>query len=166
MKNVKFEEFRDHVLESVRSMGGTLKPDEDWAPVLFMLGPNGIDFALLVFDRDTKDAVPAGIAALFKKHKPTLAALVMTCWVRHIKMTDPLAETILEMCSALGIRNDPQRAEQVQLHVASDHESELWCADITRSNSHPALSKWENVSVRPEGRFANVLGKAFEEMKR
>jgi hypothetical protein len=162
-----FEKFRTLILDTAADLGKTFtKPDDDWGPALFLWTAKGLsvsDLAGLFYNNDTKDRAAPALATLFRRTKPTLAALVSGAWQHRIEADGPLAGLAVDMALALGVADHPDREEVLMLQAASAAgDDELWVAPIHRSADRPpTLGDWQRCRDPGTGRLAGALGRAF-----
>jgi hypothetical protein len=170
MPDPTFEEFRDTTLANARTVGADLtKPDDDWAHVLLMLTPDRPMIVMLndlLNTRAGKESLPGVLAELFRRHRPSLAALVVSCWHRRVLDHGPLAALTMHMLDTYGVSTDPQRQELLMVDVASSARDEQWYADIQRHpQKPPTLGPWRVVTDEDiryvGGTQGRVLARAF-----
>jgi hypothetical protein len=166
-----FPTFRDTILLMVRDTGKTFqKPDEDWIPVAFLMTPKGmVVVALMDLFRDNaaKDQIAPALTSLFREQKPSMAAMVTSAWMRRLDHADPLLDLHMQMSSAFGIRDHPERTEVLMVEVAdAAGKDEIWSAGIVRSEDKPpVLAEWQQWPGEATGRVAGVLQRAFEAVR-
>lgn len=157
------EQLRN-VLNQVEYVGKQFtKPDDDWSPVAFLFNQKEIYICPVVFSRKDKDFVMPAVADTIKRVGAVAGALVISQWYTIIQSDSPLADTTISLLNAMGVRNHPDRKEQVSVELFDGINEELWDAEIERyPNKPPTLKPW----VKREwdsstGRMANVLKRAF-----
>lgn len=157
------------VLEWVADNGTSFtKPDDDWACVAFLFSRKKIKIIHIMFDRAGKEAVIDNIAVMVKQTKAVSGALVISQWFLAMRTDTPMIDTTFEMLDSMGVRNHPNRKEQVSVELFDGTNEEIWDAEIERYPDRPPTLKpwvkrdWENST----GRMANVLKRAFALAKR
>jgi hypothetical protein len=168
-----FDSFCDFIKSSVESVGTTLKPDDDWVPVLWAAsaeGKVGLFAIPQMGDPDSKDAAAAIIPIVIGEFKPKIAALVMTAWSKHYDASDPIkhaAELARDEAKAGGFgRLEPldDKCEIVCVWVFDQDGNERGLvADITRYPTlHPVLSWRQDMDgATATGRFPEAMRAGF-----
>jgi hypothetical protein len=170
----EFHAWKDHVLDSVRSIANNMpdRPDSDFAPVLLLVGKHGFRVKCLHGVIDTpeqKDRFLDWLTQQLAKNQAEYAATVISCWQRVLDIDNPLDEVAFGLSCEFGVRNDPKRTEIVMVEVASrDGQDVTLSANITRSpDRQPTIDDFQDFGTKLGddakgiGRMANVLSRAF-----
>jgi hypothetical protein len=167
-----FERYRGFILGTVRDLAKSFtQPKEDWEPVLHLVTKKSRSVLLslkeVLADKETKVCLPIVVMDVFKRHRPVLSALVMSCWYVQLVKDDPLLALSLELNAAFGSDAHPNRREIVAVEVASKQgQSETWSALIQRSaDKPPTLAAWSKWGEPTGGRIGMLLKDTYSALR-
>jgi hypothetical protein len=141
-----------HLRGAVMNIRESLRPDEDWAPVAFVVEEDlKVEiYAAAAWSGDAeRDAYIATLAEETLKSKAVAVGLVNTVWYRTVDEQED---------GKPRPRDDPNRLEAVQVATLSAHKTLLAHAGITRHDKEPpTLGEWTVGSLEEGGTLAPIL---------
>jgi hypothetical protein len=163
METIKFEDFRDTIIEGAEGVGKKfMSPEDDWQPFLFLYDgkqPYVVDLASLLGDEKDKDFLADKIIpSLIEKTNAIFVGLVLSAWTLLLDKDEVKKGDALPLPS-----KDTRRVEKLVIQVMGRDNEELWHAKIIRLPKQlPTLGKWEKVdSTESSGRFVEPIRKAL-----
>ena len=126
--------FRDYLFSAVEDVGATLEPDDDWAPVMMLIGPEKALFVPLIDGEgnDLTHDLPT-LTALIAKESPQLVGRVGMGW----------ASTDLRDQRPVSEREDREEVLVVQIAEAGSRQ-EVWIGKVQRHpDAPPEVTSWE-----------------------
>lgn len=130
---------------AVSQIRESLKPDEDWAPVAFVVEPDvqvKIHTAVWTGDEE-RDAYFQKIADEALASRAIAVGMVNTIWYREVDVDEPTKPRP---------RDDPNRLEAVQVATMTADQTLLAHASITRHPMQsPTLGEWKVGDVEEGG---------------
>jgi hypothetical protein len=155
---VELQKMVETIQRSAANIALTLEPDEDWAPVIFMVTDDDLIISGLpteAFENDhTKDALVRALGVIIEEIKPVQCALILPSWrVRNENYDQEAIERLLRD----GISNHPDREECLVLQAMDAEHHDLYMADVIRvDGSHPELGEFIKQDGLPDGRFGSL----------
>jgi hypothetical protein len=157
-----FTHSRDQYLRMVRSVGEHFtRPDDDWAPVMFVESRRGIEIVAIGPDylasAEAKEKLALEVIPSFvSERRGYRVALVTSSWFTSYALPAGLDLQLPPLLS------EPGRHEVVTVQVADIGRQELWFAKIERFKiAPPRLGEWQLFEGDLVGRFAVSLRRAF-----
>jgi hypothetical protein len=141
----------DTAIGGAEQVGPTLRPDEDWAPVLLAAGRRGVEIiqydGRFLADAMTKAVWRARMRTDLRTRRAYAAALVTTSW-RVTGATAVLWNAGMRTPSG-SMGDQPGREEIVGVYAADDTGRRLEATAVIerRQDAHPLLGPWERVEA-------------------
>lgn len=163
------DQLVEWVQEKAREIRPTLKPDDDWVPMLFFLKegetiaapapPNAFR------DGGTKDRLANAISVMVHVLQPNAVAILVVQWFKELKLTKEERQVLerTPLRQQDSIADDPDRQEKLGLMVYDRNGERLYHAPIKRhSHRAPSLGQWELFPYAlGQSRFAEAIVAAF-----
>ena len=172
------EVFGETVRQMVKGVGSTFeKPDDDWICMLFFEDKNGdpgmTPLPPQMFENDqTKDLLVALIAHMLRHMNVKRYALLLNGWMLKTSIPRDVEESAAqaeEQLLALHAEwsghydKHPESVEVLSLVVADSEQSQMWLAEIKRTeDAPPTLDTWQK-GGEDGGRFS-VLAEVLKEI--
>jgi hypothetical protein len=131
--------------DAARQLGQAfLRPDSDWQPVLFAVGPDGIAISALFGNADTPE-VTSLIAGFLHHISATEAAVVQSTWALRPQHITPEA-------LKSSVSQHPERVEALIVVHVDRSRAQMATAQIHRdTTSAPTLADFTTTHVPPVG---------------
>lgn len=150
------DSFRDYLFRAVEEVGTKLGPDEDWAPIMLLLGSQDLTMVPLV-DEEGNDLgrdLPT-LTSLLTKIAPDMVGRVGMGW----------ASTDLKDKRPVSQREEREEVLIIQI-AEPGAPQEVWMGKVTRHpDSHPEVSHWEK-SEQTGGVIVEAIQAALEHAHR
>jgi hypothetical protein len=153
----EFEHFVNSLKESVEDIALRLNPEEDWAPVFFLLNDKGEMYQVMAsFENDEEKDFYGRllIPSLILKYNISIYGFVSTAWMAKEKSATHRSEVLPV--------DHPDRVEIIILEARSFDKSKSMIASIKRQKKkHPTLESWKEFNGTTQGRFVDTVMKAL-----
>ena len=153
----EFDQFVLFLKKSVEDIALKLKPNEDWAPVFFLLNDKNELYQVMASFEDDQEKDMYGkllIPSLILKYNAFIYGFVSTAWMVKEKSDFPRSN-ILPV-------DHPDRVEILMIEARSFDKNKSMMANIIRQrNKHPILESWKEFDGATQGRFVDTVGISF-----